>query len=164
MSVNITKGVKGFTSRPLLERLMEKIQKTESCWIWNGAKTGGNDSYGMIWVDGKNKLAHRAMYEINTGEIPHGTELDHICRNKSCVNPDHLEPVTHFENMKRAGVGWKNREKTACPSGHEYTAENTRITHGSRSCKQCESAYNYRRWAKYKEARAAIAKAEGGAA
>lgn len=162
MNANITKGVKGFTSRPLVDRLLEKIEKTESCWVWTGSKTGGIGSYGLIWSNGRKQLAHRAMYEMNVGPIPDGLELDHVCRNKSCVNPDHLEPVTHFENMKRAEVGWKNREKTACPKGHEYTAENTRITHGSRSCKQCESAYNQRRWAKYKEARAAIAKAEAG--
>lgn len=73
-------------------------------------------------------------------EIPNGLELDHLCRNRACVNPYHLDPVSHAENMRRGVAGLKQREKTHCPVGHEYTAENTYIhpQNGSRNCKACQ--------------------------
>ena len=144
-------------SYEIVSRILQKVEKTETCWVWNGSKNKGKNSYGYIWFNRKNTLVHRIMYQIHKGDIPDGKEIDHLCRNKGCVNPDHLEAVSHRENMLRANVGWKCREKTHCPKGHEYTPENTRITHGSRSCKACESPYNKRRWAQSK-ANAAIAK------
>lgn len=157
--MNVEKGKKGFVSRPLIDRLNEKIERTDSCWLWRGATTGGAHAYGMIWQDGKNLLAHRVMHALYKSNIDGGQEIDHLCRNKLCVNPDHLEAVSHKENMLRADPGQRWRQKTHCPKGHAYTAENTRITHGSRSCKSCESIYNKRRWAESK-ARAAIKQAE----
>lgn len=134
----------------VMDRILCKIEKTDSCWIWNGAKTGGDNSYGTIWKNGKRVLVHRIMYESVNGKIPNHLEIDHLCRNKRCVNPKHLEAVTHRENMLRADVGKHLKDRTHCPKGHEYTPENTRITHGSRSCRACESLYNKRRWAKHK--------------
>lgn len=154
--MNTKKGKKGFVSRPLADRLNEKINKTDSCWIWTGANTGGENAYGTIWKNGRHHLAHRVMHELHNGEILDGQEIDHVCKTKLCVNPDHLEAVTHRENMLRADSGWKCREKTHCPKGHEYTKENTRITHGSRSCKTCESLYNKRRWTARKAATASV--------
>jgi hypothetical protein len=162
--MNAIKGRKGFVTKPLQERLDAKINKTDGCWLWSGSCTGGAfGGYGIISYNGKKTLVHRLMYEMHVNPIPVGFEVDHLCRNKLCVNPLHLEAVTHKENMLRANAGWACKEKTHCPHGHEYTPENTRITHGSRSCKQCESAYNKRRWANYREqkARAAIQKVEG---
>lgn len=155
MTENARRGVKGFVSIPLHERLLKKIQKTNGCWTWKAATTGGSNAYGTIYLNGRNRLAHRVMYELHFGEIPDSKEIDHLCRNKMCVNPDHLEPVTHRENMLRANVGAQNASKTHCPHGHEYTPENTRVKNGSRNCKACESAYRKKR-----KAVAAISKAE----
>lgn len=78
------------------------------CWTWQLAKTpptartaGG---YGKIRVDGRDKLAHRHYYETHVGPIPAGLDLDHACRNRDCVNPAHLEPVTHLENVRRGAA------------------------------------------------------------
>jgi len=84
----------------LLERLKSNLLKKGDCWIWQGAVTNGG--YGSVSVIGqKGKPAHRAMYEVLVGVIPSGKELDHLCRVKLCVNPQHLEVVTKTENMRR---------------------------------------------------------------
>lgn len=114
----------------------------DGCWTWMGAKT--SKGYGRFHLDG-NKHAHRVAFEIYKGEIPAGLVLDHLCRTPSCVNPDHLEPVTLVENIKRGdhfGKGWK-RNITHCPKGHEYSDENTYIARlvkrnvERRVCKTC---------------------------
>lgn len=159
--MNAEKGKKGFVARPLLVRLNDKIEKTDHCWLWKGATTGRVHAYGVIWNDGKNRLVHRIMYSLYKNNIDDGKEIDHLCKNKLCVNPDHLESVSHQENMLRADPGQRWRQKTHCPKGHEYTPTNTRITHGSRSCKACESIYNKRRWAESKARTALMAVEEG---
>jgi hypothetical protein len=125
----------------LRTKLFKKIDKTESCWIWVGSifkKSTG--SYGQIRVGrrSKSKLlrAHRVVYELLVGPIPKGLELDHLCRNTLCVNPDHLEAVTHAENMKRR----KDSNLSHCRHGHLYTAETTylRPDNGRRECKVCQ--------------------------
>ena len=118
-------------------RLMNKIKRTDDCWNWTGALIKG---YGKFSVDNKAKEAHRVSYEIFVGEIPKGMVLDHLCRNPSCVNPEHLEPVTHAENVKRGNAGQNWAAKTHCPQQHEYTQENTYIdTKGSRNCRECKN-------------------------
>lgn len=104
------------------------IYKTSSCWIWAGGIT--LNGYGNY----RNRGAHRAVYEALVGEIPDGMQLDHLCRVKSCVNPDHLEPVTASENMKRSmpyrelsGAALASHNMTHCKRGHEYNQENTRF-------------------------------------
>ena len=90
-------------------------------------------------VEGAYLQAHRVVYEALVGPIPDGLWIDHLCRNRSCVNPDHLEPVTPKENIRR-GVKSK-RNWTACPKGHTYTPDNTywRPT-GQRRCRDCGAA------------------------
>lgn len=86
---------------PVEQRRFEaKINKTDSCWLWIGGKQAAG--YGSFGVRGSGKLAHRVSYELHRGAIPDGLHLDHLCRVKSCVNPDHLEPVTPRENVRRA--------------------------------------------------------------
>lgn len=106
------------------------------CWEWVGAKN--DKGYGQIRIAGKWRYAHRVMYERTKGAIPEGRRwvIDHLCRNKSCVNPDHLEAVVQQENIAR---GLKGRLCTHCPRGHEYTPENTyrfRGT-GTKKCREC---------------------------
>lgn len=125
------------------KRLLSKITKTENCWLWNG--TIGVYGYGKIYIDGKHKRAHRAVYEALVGEIPEGMVLDHLCEVKSCVNPSHLEPVTISENLSRS-INTQmsvNKRKTHCLNGHEFTKENTyyrKDRNGNRDCRKCQTA------------------------
>ena len=113
----------GYTWRPLYERFMEKFEPVpeSGCWLWTACiGTGG---YGRIGFEGKVHVAHRIAWELLRGPIPEGLEIDHLCRTRSCVNPDHLEPVTPKVNRLR-GVGWagRNARKTTCPHGHPLVA------------------------------------------
>ena len=102
---------------------------TDSCKLWTGSVTKGG--YGLVWSAGKTRLAHRVAYEAAHGPIPAGLEIDHLCRTPGCVNPDHMEPVKHKENIRRSvhpTRGAHQRNKTHCPQGHEYSVENTGYT------------------------------------
>ena len=116
------------------------------CIVWTG--TTNNRGYGMIGVADKDVLAHRLAYELARGPIPEGLTLDHLCRNRICVNPAHLEPVTMRENIRR---GIKGVLTTHCPQGHAYDAENTYITESGwrvcRTCKRERAAARYARGA-----------------
>ena len=116
-----------------------RTTKTESCWLWTGTKTSGG--YGRILRGSKEMYAHRYSYEHFIGPIPDGLVIDHLCRVRHCVNPSHLEVVTLGENTRR-GVGIGNgarfqKNKTHCPKGHPYDAENTYHYKSARSCKTC---------------------------
>lgn len=118
-----------------VDRFLAKVEKTESCWNWTGSIAGG---YGKFWFEGGPRLAHRLAYFHWVGPVPEGLTLDHLCRNTSCVNPDHLEPVTLVENIRRGTQGWNHRDKTHCPKGHEYTPENTYHGTNGRACRACQ--------------------------
>lgn len=111
---------------------------TDGCWQWTGVKMPAG--YGVFGAYRRNVMAHRFSYEEVVGPIPPGLHLDHLCRNTSCVNPDHLEPVTPAVNVLR-GVGFAalNARKTHCKSGHEFTPENTYIRpdRSGRDCLEC---------------------------
>lgn len=109
------------TPRPIAERLASKILKTDAgCWIWIGSLN--NRGYGQVKKSAPGRgcmLAHRAMYELYVGTIPQGLELDHLCRNRSCVRPDHLQPVLHQENMRR-GVNGNYTHPEKRPRGESH--------------------------------------------
>lgn len=129
--------------RRLEERFWSKVDKTDSCWEWRGYLTKGYANFRVApqsRPDLQQKaLAHRVAYELLVGHIPDGMQLDHLCRNRRCVNPEHLEPVTQQENIRRGEVGLNMSSKTHCPSGHEYVEINTYIDKaGARVCRACK--------------------------
>lgn len=124
---------------PIAERLMNKTIKTETCWFWSGQKT--HNGYGQfVYREGKNikcTMAHRAIYQTFIGPINPGLTLDHLCENKSCVNPKHLEPVTIGENIRRAP---RSISKT-CMYGHLYKEQSAYYkSKGARRCHVCHAA------------------------
>jgi hypothetical protein len=116
----------------------ERVIPTGFCWEWNSTLT--NEGYGVFTEARRQFKAHRRSYELLLGPIPDGLHLDHLCRNRKCVNPDHLEPVTSKVNALRGFSPMaKTARKTHCTKGHEYTPENTRICpDGGRDCRTCD--------------------------
>lgn len=118
-----------------------------ACWVWTGALTpDGYGSFGVTWM--ATNSAHRWSYWHHTGSLPaDGLELDHLCHVRRCVNPHHMEPVTHAENVYRStSFAAANAAKTHCPQGHPYSEENTRRqANGGRLCRVCQHEHDARR-------------------
>lgn len=112
------------------------------CWLWMANED--ERGYGLFWINGTMRRAHIASYELQIGPIPAGLELDHKCRVHGCINPHHLEPVTHAENMRRSHPN--NSNKTQCKNGHSFDTVNTyvfqRVRDGritvERHCRECQ--------------------------
>lgn len=114
------------------------------CWLWRGTLTARG--YGSIRINGPTLVAHRLSYEVFKGAIPEGLELDHRCRVLNCVNPRHLEAVTHAVNCLRGyGVPALNARKTHCPAGHPYDLLNTYRGSAKRVNRKCRTCRNERR-------------------
>jgi len=128
--------------RDAIPRFWEKVEKTTTCWNWIAFKD--KDGYGKFKPTITECVrAHRFSYELIKGEIPEGLQLDHICKNKACVNPAHLEIVTCDENIKRADnqLTTINSKKTHCPLGHPLSDHNLYINcRGRRECRTCLKA------------------------
>ena len=107
------------------------------CWLWTGSVT--KRGYGQCTFGKKVRAAHQVAWELSMGPMPEGLEPDHLCQTRSCVNSDHLEWVTHRENLLRSnGVTAQNARKTHCKYGHAFTPENTRTdSKGYRGCWIC---------------------------
>lgn len=128
----------GRPPRPLEERLWSKVDASGDCWLWTAHVA---DGYGYIRDGTKTCRVHRVVWELLVGPIPDGMQLDHLCRVRRCVNPDHLEPVTGRENRLRSPIHWSGvlARKTHCKRGHEFTAENTYVEkRGTRNCRTCQ--------------------------
>lgn len=146
-------------------------EPNSGCWLWMGfISTGG---YGVLNARKKLCRAHRVSYEAFKCDIPKGLDLDHLCRNRACVNPDHLEPVTRQVNCQRGETGQntaaQKMARTHCKQGHEYTPENTWMYRGARKCIKCKYAASNRwhkrnrpRQAAYIKAWRAARRAKGG--
>ena len=103
------------------------------CWTWTGGTNGVG--YGVVSCQRLRGYSHRLMYERCVGPIPAGMVIDHLCRNTLCCNPEHLEPVTHAENIRRSPLVGAKR---TCAYGHDFTPENTYVTPaGARQCLEC---------------------------
>lgn len=120
----------------MVNLFMTRVQKTETCWLWT--KTLTEHGYGRY----SGTVAHKKLWEHLNGPTPTGFELDHLCRVRHCVNPDHLELVTHAENVRRGNGGRKPAIK--CPAGHEYVGTNiyVRPDGRGRGCRTCIKARN----------------------
>jgi hypothetical protein len=138
MQVQITLNIPDSTVR----KFMESIDKTDSCWNWRGAtstKPDGRPSYGRVSLG---TSVHRFAYLLAKGAIPLDFEIDHLCKNTLCVNPDHLEAVTKPENMRRSNSPMARQgRQTHCIHGHTFDDVNTyRSPDGKRRCRACRRA------------------------
>ena len=108
----------------------------DGCWEWRASK---NNGYGQFWHNNKWGIASRFVYELCVGKIEN--QIDHLCRNRGCVNPLHLEDVTTQENTKRGNSGLFNSSKTHCPQGHPYSGNNLYVRKSmvgvNRGCRTC---------------------------
>lgn len=139
-------------------RFWRQTMKVEDgCIVWAGTLTPRG--YGQFSVDNKHYAAHRLAYSKLVGPVPVGLVCDHLCRNRACVNPEHIDVVTNRENIIRgegpAMLTRMNRAKTHCPAGHEYTVTNTRVdSRGRRGCRTCSLAFSRKYKARMREIRA----------
>lgn len=120
-----------------------RVDRNE-CWLWT--RFLDRDGYGRMHFMGAQRMAHRVSYMVFTGKIADGMTLDHLCRARSCVNPEHLEPVTQRENTMRGNtVARRKSEQTHCIHGHAFDEKNTKWNSApsrgnpTRQCKKCES-------------------------
>ena len=120
-----------------IDRFWTKVDKTPTCWDWTVKPDTG---YGRFGAQGRTLLAHRVAHTLAGRSIPNGLQVDHLCRNRRCVNPDHLDVVSVAENVLRGdGISARNARKTHCHRGHPLEGDNLYITpSGNRNCIKCQ--------------------------
>jgi hypothetical protein len=110
----------------ILARFWAKADKSDGCWQWIAFRD--SRGYGRIFFHGESHYAHRVSYALAFGAIPAGLQIDHLCRNRACINPAHLEAVTARENVLRGeGMGAKNARRTHCKRGHALPSGARRV-------------------------------------
>jgi len=126
--------------------LARVVRQPDGCWLWQGHT---KDGYGYARWEGREQGVHRIVYAVLVGPCPEDLQPDHLCRQRACCRPDHLEWVTLAENIRRGETGRHNSSKTHCPHGHPYSPENTRFVRRgpylSRLCRVCGRADKKRR-------------------
>lgn len=130
------------STAPEADRFWTKVDATGDCWEWTASTSGGG--YGWFMCEHGSVPAHRWSWEHLVGPIPDSLQLDHLCRNRGCVNPDHLEPVSQAENIARGVAGAHQLAKTHCPQRHPYSGDNLILTGGRRRCRVCTRAAKQR--------------------
>lgn len=147
-----SEGTPQLGDQRLPERFWTKVQETSGgCWEWTASRYVQN-GYGQFGFKGKNsRTAHSVAWEALIGPVPEGLELDHLCRNRACCNPAHLEPVTHRENTLRGtSPSALHAKKTHCPKGHPYEGDNllVRVKDGGRKSRECRACTTEQRRAR----------------
>lgn len=140
---DLLKGRNQYDAPPVIERFREKytVDAESGCWLWHGCTIPAG--YGAMKIDGEMVGAHRWAYERFIGPIPDGMVIDHLCRTRNCVNPQHMEPVSNVKNVMRGnGIGARNSRKTHCKHGHPFAGDNLIIEkrgggRTGRRCRQC---------------------------
>ena len=134
------------------------MSNEQGCWLWTGASQASG--YGHTYIGGGRRharyaMAHRVAYEYWFGSIPDGKQIDHLCRNRACVRPSHLEVVTPRQNILRSPLGAGERaRRTHCPKGHPYDDSNTyRSPRNQRSCRTCMREFAAERYRQRREKR-----------
>lgn len=129
------------SDQEVFDTYVNKLDGDNACWEWTGHVR--TDGYGLVRRNHKNHVAHRWVYETIKAKVPADLQLDHLCRNRKCCNPSHLDPVTHRENQLRGETfGAFNAAKTHCPRGHELVGDNlvtSALKRGQRTCAKCAS-------------------------
>ena len=130
----------------LTDRFWAKVNKTETCWLWMGSHHANGYGNFSFTNRGPNVYAHRFAYQLLVGPVPTGLQLDHLCRIRDCVRPEHLEVVTCRQNILRGvGLTAQNAIKTHCAHGHPFDEKNThyyiRAGHERRGCRACDALW-----------------------
>lgn len=136
--------------------IMDRVSSmtTDGCWLWRLTKD--KDGYGEGCFQKRKRRAHRLSYEAFVGPIPAGMHIDHLCRVRDCVNPEHLEPVTPGVNIRRGRTGYTKR--THCKRGHAFSEHGRTDTTGRSQCRICDRMRSARDYEKNREVRKAKAR------
>lgn len=149
----IKKPIASVITPEVLDRFERYYKKRPGiCWEWVGGRN--NKGYGMFYINKKNYLAHRISYALAKGDPEETLVIDHLCSNPPCINPEHLEAVSHSENVLRGkNPAARNRRKTHCQYGHPFEGDNIVRQDkrwNARSCKICNANIKRRSWERHK--------------